>query len=1698
MSKQIQWQANGADGTSQVVVVRTDAGENGKPLTVKAQGNVTYELKDLVKGVAPDQMLVRRKGKNLEIVLDVEGKEEEAHAPADIVVEDYFDVSGSRLVGLAEDGSYYTYVPQEGSADLLSWKLEDTAYSYHSLGYSDASAVAWWPLLGLLALGGGGGGGVAAAPTRKPPVVVITEDANNDGKISETELNGQIDVRISLPDDVKVGETLVVTDNHGNRVEVVLTQPNIDAGGVDVTFPPPGKGETIVVEAVILPTDGGSTPKGEDKAVMPPVETTEVPIDPPAPPPPAPAPAPEPPPAPEPAPAPPAPQITVSAPDHTTDTTPTITGTTDVPPGRTVTVVVTDNSGNTQTLTGTVQPDGSYSVTPTTPLVEGPYEATATVTDPAGNPAKATDPGSIDIPANVISGTGGTGVEDGTPITGTLTATDPDGLSDGSVFSVSANPTHGTASIDPVSGAWTYTPVADYNGGDSFTVTITDDEGNTTTQVINVTVDPVVDIADDSSSTTEDNPVTISVLGNDTFEGTPVVTAVGTPSNGTVVINPDNTVTYTPNANYVGTDSFTYTVTSPAGVTETATVTVSVTPQLGVVLSEEGLSGGIADALGNPTDTTDLAALTQALPMDVTAATGPSDLTSDGEPVVWSSVNTATGLVLTGQADGKDVVRVDFNNTDNTYTVELLGPLDHPIANDENLLTFNVGLTTSAGPTSLTVTVEDDAPSDDVRVQNTEMVALQDTNLMLVLDASQSMSVGTPSQLSQAVNAAKLLLDSYDAYGDVRVRLVVFDTTAKTQGTVWMTVAEAKVALDAVQLGSWTNYDAALANAISAFGSPGKLDGAQNVSYFLTDGAPSYGDGNSDALVNNATVTGDVGISATEEAIWRDFLTANNITSHALGFGGDFSAATRAQLDPIAYNGATGVDMTGIRVGSVSALADMLLNLSASSLTGNVIGAEGRDALTNEVETVALGADGGYIHSINFLGGTFTYDAATQTVSKVGGANLVHTFDPATGNLVIGQTLGSVSFAVNVFTGAYEYRGVVGNTELVKLELIDNDGDRGTVDLSLTVNYNPAAVPTVLSTVVSEEGLAGGSKDAEGIPTDATNTASTPGFLAADVTSASGPAGLTSGGQPVTWTSTPNADGLTLTGSAGGVPVMQVVFNNTNNTYSVQLLKPLDHPNTGGEDVLNFSVNATTSGGPLELKIAVEDDAPTADTRLVNTVVGDNPDANVMLVLDRSGSMGNPFGPTATVWSKLVEAANNLLDTFDANGQTKVRLVSFANTGTTHGTEWLTVAEAKAIINAMAAPSSGPGTNYDAALNVAMSAFSTTTGRLTGAKNYSYFLTDGAPSWGDGNSSVLLNQDGSGDVGIQPAEEAIWKSFLDTNKITSQALGFSASYDAAQSAQLDPIAYNGVTGTDMNGVHVPNPNNLSSVLVGMAPTPSSISGTVVGGLGVDATTGQSETVSLGADGGYVQSVGLLGGTFTYNAATDSVSKSGGASLTHSFNATTDVLTVQDAGTNQTLTINMVTGAYTYTAPTGTITKASVVLTDRDGDQGSATLTLAVATQMGDINPNTLVGTDGADVIAGRGSSDTLTGGGGADTFVWLNGDGGNLTVRDRITDFKVGTFNATTTGADAPDRLDLSNFLTGATADNLNNYLSVVQVSGNTEIRISLQGGFVNGAYNSQTDIHNGGTIVLEGVSLSGSNQDKLNQLLSSGQLLIG
>ena len=144
-------------------------------------------------------------------------------------------------------------------------------------------------------------------------------------------------------------------------------------------------------------------------------------------------------------------------------------------------------------------------------------------------------------------------------------------------FSVSGND---NIQISIVNGVATITPTADWNGSETLTFTATDPSGESVSQTVDFTVAPVVDIEADSADVVEDTPTIIKVLGNDTFEGDGKVVSLDThngPANGTVSVNPDGSVTYTPNDNYVGKDTFTYVVTS-GGVSESTTVTVNVTP----------------------------------------------------------------------------------------------------------------------------------------------------------------------------------------------------------------------------------------------------------------------------------------------------------------------------------------------------------------------------------------------------------------------------------------------------------------------------------------------------------------------------------------------------------------------------------------------------------------------------------------------------------------------------------------------------------------------------------------------------------------------------------------------------------------------------------------------------------------------------------------------------------------------------------------------------------------------------------------------------------------------------------------------------------------------------------------------------------------------------------------------------------------
>ncbi|MDO6493102.1 hypothetical protein, partial [Cellulophaga sp. 2_MG-2023] len=62
------------------------------------------------------------------------------------------------------------------------------------------------------------------------PTVEITEDTNNDGLISEDELIGDIDARVTLPAQTFAGDTVTITDGNGNSQDVILTATDITNG----------------------------------------------------------------------------------------------------------------------------------------------------------------------------------------------------------------------------------------------------------------------------------------------------------------------------------------------------------------------------------------------------------------------------------------------------------------------------------------------------------------------------------------------------------------------------------------------------------------------------------------------------------------------------------------------------------------------------------------------------------------------------------------------------------------------------------------------------------------------------------------------------------------------------------------------------------------------------------------------------------------------------------------------------------------------------------------------------------------------------------------------------------------------------------------------------------------------------------------------------------------------------------------------------------------------------------------------------------------------------------------------------------------------------------------------------------------------------------------------------------------------------
>ncbi|MCT7516963.1 choice-of-anchor K domain-containing protein, partial [Aliarcobacter cryaerophilus] len=156
-----------------------------------------------------------------------------------------------------------------------------------------------------------------------------------------------------------------------------------------------------------------------------------------------------------------------------------------------------------------------------------------------------------------------------------------------------------------------------------------------------------------------------------------------------------------------------------------ATVATTITDDdiapITVTVSEEGLTNGIIDNKGVPSDITNeisvegyvnVSNLTLSSNKEFLLNIPTTTLTSNGDEIIWGLNSTNKELI--GKVNGENAIKITIDNN-GKYTVELLKPIDHAINSVEDIVSFDVNVTLKDGTfkteTKLTINIEDDMPS---------------------------------------------------------------------------------------------------------------------------------------------------------------------------------------------------------------------------------------------------------------------------------------------------------------------------------------------------------------------------------------------------------------------------------------------------------------------------------------------------------------------------------------------------------------------------------------------------------------------------------------------------------------------------------------------------------------------------------------------------------------------------------------------------------------------------------------------------------------------------------------------------------------------------------------------------------------------------------------------------------------------------
>ena len=342
---------------------------------------------------------------------------------------------------------------------------------------------------------------------------------------------------------------------------------------------------------------------------------------------------------------------------------------------------------------------GAYVYTPSANF-HGSDSFKVTVTDPSGLQVVQTVAVGVasvnDAPAAAANVSLTT--DEDTVVAGTVVATDLDG--DTLAYALQNAPSHGTLTLNANTGAYVYTPSANFHGADSFQVVVTDPSGASAVQTISIGVTPVNDApaaaANASITTDEDVPVSGQIVAADVDGDTLAYAVQNAPSHGTLTLDASSgQYVYTPGANFNGTDSFRVAIADPSGAFVVQTVTVGVAP----------VNDAVTVAQANVSFTTqeDKAVSGQVVAHDV-----------DGDTLSWSidtapshgtvALDAATGnytYTPTANYSGTDAFHVAVTDPSGTRALQRVELTISPVADQPTLVVVNPVVVPQTTPGSL-------------------------------------------------------------------------------------------------------------------------------------------------------------------------------------------------------------------------------------------------------------------------------------------------------------------------------------------------------------------------------------------------------------------------------------------------------------------------------------------------------------------------------------------------------------------------------------------------------------------------------------------------------------------------------------------------------------------------------------------------------------------------------------------------------------------------------------------------------------------------------------------------------------------------------------------------------------------------------------------------------------------------------------